>query len=46
MDTENSQNKLLNFFKVNIKIFIYIFIILILFFASIIWYTNKNKTKK
>ena len=46
MDTENSQNKLLNFLKVNIKIFIYIFSILILFFASIIWYTNKNKTKE
>ncbi len=43
MDTENSQNKILNFFKANIKIFIYLFSILILLVASVIWYNNNIK---
>ena len=46
METENSQNKLLNFLKANIKIFIYIFGILILIIAAIIWFTNNNKIKE
>ena len=45
METENSQNTLLNFLKANIKIFLYIFGILILIIAAIIWFTNNNKTK-
>ena len=46
METENSQNKLLNLLKANIKIFLYIFGILILIIASIIWFTNNNKIKE
>ena len=46
METENSQNTLLNFLKANIKIFLYIFGILILIIAAIIWFTNNNKTKQ
>ena len=46
METENSQNTLLNFLKANIKIFSYIFGILILIIAAIIWFTNNNKTKQ
>ena len=46
METENSQNSLLNFLKANIKIFLYIFGILILIIAAIIWFTNNNKTKQ
>ena len=46
METENSQNTLLNFLKANIKIFLYIFGILILIIASIIWFTNNNKIKE
>lgn len=46
MDTENSQNKFINFFKSNVKILFFILGILILFIASIIWFTNNNKTKK
>ena len=46
METENSQNTLLNFLKANIKIFLYIFGILILIIAAIIWFTNNNKIKE
>ena len=46
METENSQNTLLNFFKANIKIFLYIFGILILIIAAIIWFTNNIKIKE
>ena len=46
METENSQNTLLNFLKANIKIFLYIFGILILIIAVIIWFTNNNKIKE
>ena len=46
METENSQNTLLNFLKANIKIFLYIFGIFILIIATIIWFTNNNKTKE
>ena len=46
METENSQNTLLNFLKANVKIFSYIFGILILIIAAIIWFTNNNKTKQ
>ena len=46
METENSQNTLLNFLKANIKIFLYIFSILILIIAAIIWFTNSNKIKE
>ena len=46
METENSQNTLLNFLKANIKIFLYIFGILILIIAAIIWFTNSNKIKE
>ena len=46
METENSQNTLLNFLKANIKIFLYIFGILILIIAVIIWFTNSNKIKE
>ena len=46
METENSQNTLLNFIKANIKIFLYIFGILILIIAAIIWFTNNNKIKE
>ena len=46
METENSQNSLLNFLKANIKIFLFIFGILILIIAAIIWFTNNNKTKQ
>ena len=46
METENTQNKLINFLKVNFKIFIYILVTLILIFASTIWFANSNKTKK
>ena len=46
MDTENSQNKFINFFKSNVKTLFFILGILILFIASIIWFTNNNKTKK
>ena len=46
METENSQNTLLNFLKANIKIFLYIFGILILIIATIIWFTNNNKIKE
>ena len=45
METENSQNKLLNFIKKNIKIFIYIFCILILIIAAIIWLPTIIKKK-
>ena len=45
METENSQNTLLNFLKANIKIFLYIFGILILIIAAIIWFTS-NKIKE
>ena len=38
METENSQNTLLNFLKANIKIFLFIFGILILIIAAIIWF--------
>ena len=46
METENSQNTLLNFLKANIKIFLYIFGILILIISAIIWLTSSNKIKK
>lgn len=46
METENSQNTLLNFLKANIKIFLYIFGIFILIIAAIIWFTNNNKIKE
>ena len=46
METENSQNTLLNFLKANIKIFLYIFGILILIIAAIIWFNNNNKIKE
>ena len=46
METENSQNTLLNFFKANIKIFLYIFGIFILIIAAIIWFTNNIKIKE
>ena len=46
METENSQNTLLNFLKANIKIFLYIFGILILIIIAIIWFTNNNKIKE
>ena len=46
METENSQNTLLNFLKANIKIFLYIFGILILIIAAIIWLSSSNKIKK
>ena len=46
METENSQNTLLNFLKANIKIFLYIFGILILIITAIIWFTNNNKIKE
>ena len=46
METDNSQNILLNFLKANIKIFIYIFGILILIIISVIWFTNNNKIKE
>ena len=46
METENSQNTLLNFLKANIKIFLYIFGILILIIAAIIWFSNNNKIKE
>ena len=46
METENSQNTLFNFLKANIKIFLYIFGILILIIAVIIWFTNSNKIKE
>ena len=46
METENSQNTLLNFLKANIKIFLYIFGILILIIAAIIWFTNNSKIKE
>ena len=46
METENSQNTLLNFLKANIKIFLYIFGILTLVIAAIIWFTNNNKIKE
>ena len=46
METENSQNTLLNFLKANIKVFIYIFGILTLVIAAIIWFTNNNKIKE
>ena len=46
METENSQNTLLNFLKANIKIFLYIFGILILIIAAIIWLNNNNKIKE
>ena len=46
METENSQNTLLNLLKANIKIFLYIFGILILIIAVIIWFTNSNKIKE
>ena len=46
METENSQNTLLNFLKANIKIFLYIFGILILIIAAIIWLTSSNKIKE
>ena len=45
MDIDNSQSKLLNFLKINSKIFIYILITLCLIIASIVWYTNSNKAK-
>ena len=45
MDIENSQNKLLNFFKINLKLFIYIFVTLALIVVLIIWYTNNNNKK-
>ena len=46
METENSQNTLLNFLKANIKIFLYIFGILILIIFAIIWFNNNNKIKE
>ena len=46
METENSQNKLLNFLKANIKIFLSIFGILILIISAIIWLTSSNKIKE
>ena len=46
METENSQNTLLNFLKANIKIFLYIIGIFILIIAAIIWFTNNNKVKE
>ena len=46
METENSQNTILNFLKANIKIFLYIFGILILIIAAIIWFNNNNKIKE
>ena len=46
METENSQNTLLNFLKANIKIFLYIFGILILIITAIIWFTSSNKIKE
>lgn len=46
METENSQNTLLNFLKANIKIFLYIFGILILIIAGIIWLSSSNKIKE
>ena len=46
METENSQNTLLNFLKANIKIFLYIFGILILIIVAIIWFNNNNKIKE
>ena len=46
METENSQNKLLNFLKANIKLFLYIFGILILIIAAIIWLSSSNKIKE
>ena len=46
METENSQNTLLNFLKANIKIFLYIFGLLILIIAAIIWLSSSNKIKK
>ncbi len=46
METENSQNTLLNFLKANIKIFLYIFGILILIIAAIIWLSSSNKIKE
>ena len=46
METENSQNTLLNFLKANIKIFLYIFGILILIISAIIWLTSSNKIKE
>ena len=46
METENSQNTLLNFLKSNIKIFLYIFGILILIIAAIIWLSSSNKIKE
>lgn len=45
MDIDNSQSKLLNFLKINSKIFIYILITLCLIIVSIVWYTNSNKAK-
>ena len=46
METENSQNTLLNFLKANVKIFLYIIGILILIITAIIWFTNNNKIKE
>ena len=46
METENSQNTLLNFLKANIKMFLYIISILILIITAIIWFTNNNKIKE
>ena len=46
METENSQNTLLNFLKANIKIFLYIFGLLILIIAAIIWLSSSNKIKE
>ena len=46
METENSQNKLSNFFKTNIKILLYIFGLLILIIAAIIWLSSSNKIKE
>ena len=46
METENSQNSLLNFLKANIKIFLFIFGILILIISAIIWLTSSNKIKE
>ena len=46
METENSQNTILNFLKANIKIFLYIFGILILIISAIIWLTSSNKIKE
>ena len=46
METENSQNTLLNFLKANIKIFLYIFGLLILIIAAIILLYSSNKKKE